>query len=882
MDLLIQSIKTVQYQIGTFSRLRINQPLQTYDIYKSYVDVFSSADIIEEYIIQNIQSGTIGGSERRHFKERHIKYHRPMGMLTDLKSSGYEIITYTSMDKTRSTPGKSYKVPRHIQYTTVNSYPFMHNVVKPHALPDIATMDKFNFLIVKSIRVGKWVIHLIAQKPATVAELITLKASIKSGKTPQVKKDTASNYNYSLIVDYIDNSDKPNITSIIESSGPSSFKSFTGSDLVRITAVLSGSPEEMYKLYEIHKLMNPRFLASSVRGMTVQAVQMLRHDYYDIYPPIGGYITDKADGQHSLLVVYNNGVYLFYGKEVVQITPEGLDPSMTDIPKEKTVDGVEQSWLDEINVIEGEYLVTGKEHDERRELGLFLMFDVLILNGLRIHKKPFSERIEYFDAGISLFSRFAKCQKKRFRKIRELKDLSKLEKVYNKKGRDYEIDGVILYFNKKIFKWKPAEQTSIDFLAMECPKSLLDTDIYKSRPGKKLYLLFSGISKEDYSRFGFTHNIYREISPKSTMTLSYFPVQFAPSSDPKAFLFYYSGDDNLHEQIIEVVHQDDEWKLLRIRHDQETEYKLGRAVGNNFKTAENIWMLTKNPLTLDEMMDPKHNVYFKVQKSEMYKQNTAYNSFIKATLLSNLIHKGVTSIVDLGGGKGQDIQRYAGYSVKEVVIADLDPTALDMLVRKKHTLAVYNETTKKREAVSGTRFYTIASDMTDDDLPKKIRSILTGEPKLVISQFAIHYIIRKLDMLIDNIDKILSSGGTFLFTCFNGKKVYDMLKTENPWEVSIGGKRKYYLELIEQDKSFMGKKEKIKVKLPFSDELYSEDLVDIDGTIERFVARGYELISSGGFLDNKTLGIHIPKHLELNENDRKFVGLYHFVILKKK
>jgi hypothetical protein len=70
-------------------------------------------------------------------------------------------------------------------------------------------------------------------------------------------------------------------------------------------------------------------------------------------------------------------------------------------------------------------------------------------------------------------------------------------------GKEYETDGLIYTKNtpylKKLrilFKWKPIEHATIDFLAKKCPPNLsgLYSSMYK--PDKILYLLFSGCNKQ--------------------------------------------------------------------------------------------------------------------------------------------------------------------------------------------------------------------------------------------------------------------------------------------------------------------------------------------------------------------------------------------------
>ena len=165
------------------------------------------------------------------------------------------------------------------------------------------------------------------------------------------------------------------------------------------------------------------------------------------------YITDKLDGKRAILYLHNKSYAL---------TDEILEIKYTS---------------SKLSIIDTEF------YD-----GSYYIFDVMVYNGLSLIDKPFEERLSYFNKfNDKLFKLkpFIKLNDKYREQIKQFKEEKKI----------YEVDGIILtpadgtYNDMEVFKYKPVEKLTIDFLIRRCPPKLLGIAPYLDTE-KKLYLLF--------------------------------------------------------------------------------------------------------------------------------------------------------------------------------------------------------------------------------------------------------------------------------------------------------------------------------------------------------------------------------------------------------
>jgi hypothetical protein len=253
--------------------------------------------------------------------------------------------------------------------------------------------------------------------------------------------------------------------------------------------------------------------------------------------------------------------------------------------------------------------------------------------------------------------------------------------------------------------------------------------------------------------------------------------------------------------------------------------------------------------------------------------------------------------LDLAAGKGQDINRYADLGVKSAIFVDIDSNALQELVERKRVL-------RNPMAV-----VTLEQDLTEPY--KKVVDNITalglpeeGSP-LVMSHLAIHYLIHPVTQLqnfIGIVKNTIALGGHFVFTCFDGRAVFNLLqKHNNHWTARVGEVLKYSIKFENTTTEFSNGIQ-ISLLLPFSDgEHYTERLVDLDLVKAEFGKNGFECVQSASYSTVDGFGKmakggndsedengqdDLPASVtggndELSNDDRIFISLYSYTILKR-
>jgi hypothetical protein len=169
-------------------------------------------------------------------------------------------------------------------------------------------------------------------------------------------------------------------------------------------------------------------------------------------------------------------------------------------------------------------------------------------------------------------------------------------------------------------------------------------------------------------------------------------------------------------------------------------------------------------------------------------------------------------------------------------------------------------------------------EVNKSSLDGSIPFIQKNKNKLIVCNFAIHYFVQDIDNLVNLIDSLMPSGGRFMFTCLNGEKVYNLLKSGSefkPWGNGI----KYLIKPNFKNKIFKGGEE-IEILLPFSDTLYKEYLVNLTLLEKRLKKKKIILESQANF------DIYLEKFAEykynLNDTDLNYIKLLYFSVYYKK
>lgn len=455
-------------------------------------------------------------------------------------------------------------------------------------------------------------------------------------------------------------------------------------------------------------------------------------------------VSEKADGERCILYINKNGDILPIFKPFI---------IKESVGKSKFPD----------TLLDCEYL---------DKLNKYMIFDILIFkNELTIYKN-FDERYKLLNSFIQ-----DNIDKKifYFPDNNSIQTLSK--NIYSKKY-DYYIDGLIYnpinqpYYKGIIYKWKPIEDLTVDFLIRYVTNDKINLYVNISQNlFRKLRLKFD----KNYSKF------FPFINDKSEN----FPILFDQITlNDKSNL---TLEDNT---IIEFSYKNG-WKPYRLREDKTIGYLenfkqniyQGQTGPNGWNTAQSTLESIKDPLTKEMVFGEMKgglipdidfikvkggffggNYYkeTKISKSDdinLYR----YNNFIKSYLYDKYLKKD-DKLMEIAGGRGGDLGKIDKKNPQFVFFTNIDNFAL-------------NEA-KRRSKIKNINFLQIdyLNKNAFDKLKTEIKDIKFD---LISCQFAFHYFMKN-KQTIQNIYQIinyfLKINGYFMFTSYDGEMIHNSKK----------------------------------------------------------------------------------------------------------
>jgi ribA/ribD-fused uncharacterized protein len=546
-------------------------------------------------------------------------------------------------------------------------------------------------------------------------------------------------------------------------------------------------------------------------------------------------VTNKADGERSMLVVMNDG-------RVLLIRPKGLLMQWTGLTA--------TSDIHKGDTLDGEYLP---------HLNLFCIFDTYIYRGKDVRKlplmttdedvveRPTSSRlgcgksfvndistdfiVSPGDPGNHLFRIESKLFLAGDGRAMETSIGKILDTTF-----EYETDGLIFTPRDsgvapdvdclgqtwlRVYKWKPAEQNSIDFLIRYKPERSYDmqlkTEVFKGS-------LFVGRNQNS--------NI---VYPCQTMTQEYVPktipadlqriaersnrapAPFQPTTPrgPDANNIFIplneSGvpvdsagvrvDDNT---IVECAYDIDNarWVIMRTRYDKTYEYRMGAPqFGNDSKVADSIWTSIHIPISDEMIRTCASNPPDDTLEDEQYYRNDlrrsdrvnkdvyAFHNRIKSDLFMTSVRPGDT-LLELAMGAGGDLQKWRNSKVSRVVGFDL--TQANLYSQEGACERYLGVKNKDRTNPPPPALF-IQGDMTTnlfendnpyvrilnktDPPPNKYLEGFAGltEFDAASCQFALHYACASEETFREFCKNVTHCKGVFFGTCLDGASVYQLL-----------------------------------------------------------------------------------------------------------
>mgnify|MGYP006137953963 CR=1 FL=1 len=275
------------------------------------------------------------------------------------------------------------------------------------------------------------------------------------------------------------------------------------------------------------------------------------------------------------------------------------------------------------------------------------------------------------------------------------------------------------------------------------------------------------------------------------------------------------------------------WIPLRVRYDKTEELLSGvkKQYGNAYHVANNNWQSIHNPITND-MISTGNNipvyvdeVYYNgsIDKTNTQSLRNFHNLYVKSKLIMSVSRRGDT-LIDYAVGKGGDLSKWIYSHLKFVFGTDYSKDNIHN--QKDGACSRYLKAKTKHKVIpdalfvhgdSGLNIRSGESFNTEKD--KQIANAVFGSgPKDAVllgkgvfknygvaesgfqissCQFAMHYFFKDVDVLhqfMRNLAECTKVNGYYIGTCYDGKTVFDLLrsKPQNEGIAIFKGDRKIY------------------------------------------------------------------------------------------
>lgn len=597
-----------------------------------------------------------------------------------------------------------------------------------------------------------------------------------------------------------------------------------------------------------------------------------------IYENMNDYfITDKADGERCFIQISD---------EVKIITSDILK-----IPLKSSVNAVNEKYIFDCEIVNKNIYI----------------FDILYCSTEnKVSHLSTSERLRILENKKSNINKIELSENYNIKFKKHYKMGSDYKNTINKlmNTKEYEIDGLIFTEDKpyslmKTYKWKMPETQTIDFLVLKPLDKMLNIAPYKVKEEHDLLLLFTTISLNDFQRLNLSHiDNYNKITEhiiSNSGRKTVFPFAFRPLINVESYIYYHPKNSktsmaDIIDNICEFGCFKGKWSLKRIRKDRKQQIDLGLGYGNYYTVAEDIYKFFLDPFPVEKLLEPSKfeaKGYFTYDKTNKYKSMIKFNSFVKANLIHFLEKSDL--VIDLACGKGQDLFTMHGVGIKNMIMVDIDLNAL-------------MEIDKRKNSINDRRFYTYLYEPPKKYTIKTLNLDVIKNPQTTIDKilalsnqvrangiilnFAIHYMIKtkqNMSDIVHIINSLLLEKGAFIFTCFDGKKIIDLLEnTEEGKTLDIyeEDEVKYSIKKL-YDKPDIGSK--IAVKHHFSESYYEEYIILLDTLISEFIKSGFTVIKKGSFGSylNNFESFNKNVYDKMTNNDKLYSSLYSFVMLSK-
>jgi len=344
------------------------------------------------------------------------------------------------------------------------------------------------------------------------------------------------------------------------------------------------------------------------------------------------------------------------------------------------------------------------------------------------------------------------------------------------------------------------------------------------------------------------------------------------------------------------------WIPLRFRSDKTAKYKLGlNEFGNAYHVANSNWHSIHNPIT-EEMISTGNNIPEELDDDDIYYNRVGattdktramrdfHNLFVKKILITSVSKRGET-LIDYACGKGGDFSKWIAANLSFVFGIDISKDNLEnrldgacarfLNYRKSFKFVPYalfvngnsSVNIKSGRAMLNDKAIQITKavfgegvkDGVEERLGKAVaRQFGKGEGGFNVSscQFALHYFFESQNTFqnfMRNVSECTKLGGYFIGACYDGKLIYNLLKSKKVgesiqlyedgvkiWEII----KEYDVDYFDDDATSIGYE--ISVYQESINKLFSEYLVNFDYLERSMENYGFKLITRD---EAKALGV---------------------------
>ena len=373
---------------------------------------------------------------------------------------------------------------------------------------------------------------------------------------------------------------------------------------------------------------------------------------------------------------------------------------------------------------------------------------------------------------------------------------------------------------EELLKWKPEKLNSIDFLVKYKKDDLgndlilphfIDDGIKKIIRNYKTLILYVGTNADKFNKKNKKFRqktIPGKFIPDKSNPDKYCEAKIfvKPNNKIYTYDFLTNEEDEIKDDIIvefgyDIYKKDFNWNPLRIRYDKTEEYKRGVPKFGNFETtAIRIWKTIQDPITeymITTGSIPKNKANIKstdkkvayyTEQTKSNRKNTAQKRFhndIKRELIKSVAvaktSKYDGTLLDLASGRGGDMLKWRDAKFKKIIGLDIDKAGLRVAQDRYKDLAkpkpnIYYSWADSRELIFPD-YAAAKDDMSKLRLEEYIPTKYSFD--VVSMMFALHYMFKDettLKNFLQNVSDNLKIGGHFIGTCFDGERIFNLLK----------------------------------------------------------------------------------------------------------